>query len=119
MFSTWRPEDLPPTRTFVNAQGKISLIRTMLDGDYRISAGTLDGLIEALADLQTPGRRGVGQCMQSRRTLTRPPHAKTLARPATATDSFFIDDFLMAYRAFVTKDLLLAKLFGRYPPRPR
>jgi hypothetical protein len=55
VYTTWHPEELPSTKTYVNSLGQICLLRTMQDGDYRITAGTVDGLVEALADLNTPG----------------------------------------------------------------
>ena len=55
MYTTWHPEELPATKSYTNSLGKICLIRTMIDGDYRITTGTIDGLVEALADLNTPG----------------------------------------------------------------
>ena len=55
VYTTWHPEDLPPTKSYVNSLGKICLIRTMMDGDYRITTGTIEGLVEAVADLHTPG----------------------------------------------------------------
>lgn len=79
----WHPEELPATKTYIDQSGKICLIRTMLDGDYRITAGTIDGMIEALADLATP-------------------------------DSFFVDDWLVCFRAFTTAIYFFDRMSDRF-----
>lgn len=47
-------EELPEQQIKVDANGRPRLIKSMVDGQYHITTGTIDGLVEALADENAP-----------------------------------------------------------------
>ena len=54
-FTEINPESLPEIVTKADESGVPVLIRTMQNGKYQITAGTIDALVESLADNTQPG----------------------------------------------------------------
>jgi len=54
-FFEINPEELPQTITRKNENDEPILIKTMQNGKYQITAGTIDALVECLADHNQPG----------------------------------------------------------------
>jgi len=53
--ANYNPEELQEQQLKTDSEGKPRLIKLLLNGQYQITAGTIDGLVEALADENAPG----------------------------------------------------------------
>jgi len=71
-FNEINPEALPETVTKADENGTAVLIRTMQNGKYQITAGTVDALIEALADQTQPDSLYIDVFLQTYRNFLTP-----------------------------------------------
>lgn len=54
IYQVWNPDLMPATSTRSEG-GRTVIVRTMSEGKYQITAGTVEALVEALADESAPG----------------------------------------------------------------
>jgi len=73
VFHEINVDELPETITKSDETGKPIIVKTMQDGKYQITAGTLDALIEALADQNQPDSQYIDVFLQTYRNFTTPP----------------------------------------------
>lgn len=85
-FKEYNPEQMPETVTKTDENGIPVLIRTMIDGKYQITAGTVDALIESLADHQQPDSLYIDVFLQTYRNFLTPLDLMTKLRKRFSFD---------------------------------